>query len=105
MELGNRQLANEILLGKSRPAYTNMWICILYASLIEFINANRYLSQYIPIQSPHTSTAILFCDIKKHNYGYHPWYIQYDTVHIIWITYLHWFLLYHEIHLHHFALQ
>jgi len=29
------------------------------------IIANHHLSQWFPVQSPHTSAAILFCDIPK----------------------------------------
>ena len=29
------------------------------------IMVNHYLSQWFPVQSPHTVAAILFCDITK----------------------------------------
>ena len=48
----------------------------VYASpwpLFDFINAiivNQYIFQWFPVQSPHTSTAILFCDITKPEENY-----------------------------------
>ena len=39
----------------------------------EFINdiiGKHYLTQYLPVQSLHTSKAILFCDIGKRHCGY-----------------------------------
>ena len=46
-------------------------ILYVYASpwpFFNFINTiivNQYLSQWLPVQSPHASVAILFCDITK----------------------------------------
>ena len=35
------------------------------------------------VQSPHTTDAILFCDVSKRHCGYHPYYVNISLVHAL----------------------
>ena len=62
-----------------------VFYCIAHASPQPFFNyttaiiANHHLFQWFPVQSPHTSAAIFFCDITKSSEN-----VIADIVHCLW---------------------
>jgi len=65
----NRKADQKSLMrAKIRSYEFNYTVYISPQPFLIFINViivNYYLTQWFPVQSPHTSTAILFYDIKK----------------------------------------